>query len=129
MRLISKTFAALLGLSLFGCTSRPPPAPVQASTPSAPVLLVSLDGFRADYLELGITPNLARLARTGVRAEWMTPSYPSLTFPNHYTLVTGLRPDRHGVVHNTMEDATLGRFTIREAFGRLRPALEALTPG
>ncbi|KAF1055587.1 MAG: hypothetical protein GAK43_00382 [Stenotrophomonas maltophilia] len=42
----------------------------------------------------------------------MTPSYPSLTFPNHYTIVTGLRPDHHGIVNNSMEDAHLGRFTL-----------------
>ncbi|MEG3192568.1 alkaline phosphatase family protein [Lysobacter sp. D1-1-M9] len=127
MPLIPKAFAALLALSLIACASRPPAAPGQASTPaptpiptpSAPVLLVSLDGFRADYLELGITPNLARLAATGVRAEWMEPAYPTLTFPNHYTIVTGLHPDRHGIVHNTMRDIDLGRFSLgnREAVG------------
>ena len=60
-----------------------------------------------------------RIAREGVRAEWMTPSYPSLTFPNHYTIVTGLRPDHHGIVHNTMRDAKLGAFSLnnREAVG------------
>lgn len=87
--------------------------PAAAATPS--VLLVSIDGFRADYLDLGITPNLARLAREGVRADWLTPSYPSLTFPNHYAIVTGLRPDHHGVVHNTMRDEELGRFRIGNA--------------
>ncbi|MDQ3056884.1 MAG: ectonucleotide pyrophosphatase/phosphodiesterase, partial [Pseudomonadota bacterium] len=80
---------------------------------------MSLDGFRPDYLDLGITPNLSRLAREGVRADWMKTSYPSLTFPNHYTLVTGLRPDRHGIVHNTMRDAELGDFALskRDALG------------
>src|SRR5690606_37522117 len=43
----------------------------------------------------------------------MTPSYPSLTFPNHYTLVTGLRPDHHGIVNNTMRDPVLGDFSLR----------------
>ena len=85
----------------------------------APLLLVSIDGFRADYLDLGITPTLSRIAREGVRAAWMNPSYPSLTFPNHYTLVTGLRPDRHGIVHNTMADPGLGGFSLgnRDAVG------------
>lgn len=103
----------LTALLATACTTVPPPA-----APAA-VVLVSLDGFRADYLDLGITPNLSRLAREGVRAEWMTPSYPTLTFPNHYTLVTGLRPDRHGIVHNTMRDASLGRFSLgnRDAIG------------
>jgi predicted AlkP superfamily pyrophosphatase or phosphodiesterase len=54
-------------------------------------------------LNRGETPTLSRLAETGVLAE-VRPSFPSLTFPNHYSLVTGLRPDRHGVVNNRMED-------------------------
>ena len=83
------------------------------------VLLISLDGFRADYLDRGLTPRLSRIVREGVRAEWMTPTYPSLTFPNHYTVVTGLHPDHHGIVHNTMRDAKLGAFSLgnREAVG------------
>ena len=70
-----------------------------------PVILVSIDGFRADYMGRGATPVLDRLAASGVRAEGLRPSFPSLTFPNHYTLVTGLRPDRHGMVDNVMRDA------------------------
>lgn len=64
-------------------------------------------------------PNLSRLASSGVRAVGMRPSYPSLTFPNHYTLVTGLRPDHHGVIHNSMWDADLGEFRVanRDAVG------------
>jgi len=70
----------------------------------APVtILVSIDGFRPDYLERGITPNLERLRAGGVFAA-MRPSFPSKTFPNHYALVTGLRPDRNGIVSNKMED-------------------------
>ena len=79
------------------------------------VLLVSVDGLGAGMLDPAVAPRITGMADAGVRAAWMTPSYPSLTFPNHYTLVTGLRPDRHGIVHNTMEDATLGRFAIRDA--------------
>jgi predicted AlkP superfamily pyrophosphatase or phosphodiesterase len=63
-------------------------------------------------------PVLDAIAAGGVQAEWLTPSYPTLTFPNHYTLVTGLRPDRHGIVHNNMRDATLGRFVSKEASAR-----------
>lgn len=70
-----------------------------------PVILVSIDGFRADYLGKGSTPVLDSLAERGVRAEGLRPSFPSLTFPNHYTLVTGLRPDQHGMVDNVMRDA------------------------
>src|SRR5271168_1960309 len=69
-----------------------PTAPPPAAAPT-PVILVSIDGFRADYLDRGVTPNLKVLADGGARAERMLPSFPSLTFPNHYTLVTGLVPD------------------------------------
>jgi predicted AlkP superfamily pyrophosphatase or phosphodiesterase len=110
---------ALLSLLLAACAGTPT-AVTGASTPAArSVLLVSLDGFRAGDIDPVRTPVLARLAADGVRADWMTPSYPTLTFPNHYTMVTGLRPDRHGIVHNTMRDASLGRFRLadREAVG------------
>ena len=83
-----------------------PPTPVLADPTEqrAPVLvLVSIDGFRPDYLDRGITPNLSALAASGVSGP-MTPAFPSKTFPNHYSLVTGLRPDRHGIVDNDMED-------------------------
>lgn len=70
----------------------------------APVtILVSIDGFRADYLDRGLTPTLSALAAEGVRAP-MQPSFPSKTFPNHWTLVTGMVPDHHGIVANRIED-------------------------
>lgn len=53
-----------------------------------PLILMSLDGFRADYLDRGLTPSLKALADRGVHATYMVPSYPTLTFPNHYTIVT-----------------------------------------
>jgi len=112
--------ATILALSLTACSPPGSAAPQPAHrTGPAPVLLISLDGFRADYLQWGLTPNLTRLAREGVRADWMTTSYPSLTFPNHYSIVTGLRPDHHGIVHNTMRDARLGAFSLNnhEAIG------------
>lgn len=106
--------ALLASLAACGLATHSPRAPGPAAEERPYLLLVSIDGFRADYLDLGLTPNLQRLAGNGVRAQWMTPSYPSLTFPNHYTVVTGLRPDHHGVVHNTMSDAGLGDFRIRD---------------
>ncbi|QJB68405.1 ectonucleotide pyrophosphatase/phosphodiesterase [Parasphingorhabdus halotolerans] len=66
-------------------------------------ILISIDGFRPDYMDRGITPNLAALATAGVHAP-MRPSFPTKTFPNHWTLVTGKTPDNHGIVGNTMED-------------------------
>lgn len=77
-------------------------------------ILVSIDGFRADYLDRGDTPTLKALAESGARAS-MRPSFPSVTFPNHYTLVTGKRPDRNGIVGNTMLDPRVSteKFTMR----------------
>lgn len=69
------------------------------------VVLVSLDGFRYDYTRLYDAKNLMQLASTGASApDGMIPSYPSLTFPNHYTIVTGLYPEHHGIVANTFYD-------------------------
>lgn len=66
------------------------------------VILISLDGFHPDYLDKYPAPTLNMLAKQGVRAKWMTPSYPSLTFPNHYAIATGLYPDHNGIVANTI---------------------------
>uniref|UniRef100_A0A1X7UNL6 Extracellular Endonuclease subunit A domain-containing protein n=1 Tax=Amphimedon queenslandica TaxID=400682 RepID=A0A1X7UNL6_AMPQE len=65
-----------------------------------PVLIISLDGFRADYLYRGITPTIKSFASDGVQSEYMTPAFPSLTFPNHFTIVTGLHPESHGIISN-----------------------------
>ncbi len=78
---------------------------------SAQVILVSIDGYRADYIDRGHSPVLASLAAEGVHAAGMRPVFPSLTYPNHYTLVTGLYPDQHGMVNNTMHDPVLGDFS------------------
>jgi predicted AlkP superfamily pyrophosphatase or phosphodiesterase len=77
-----------------------------------PVILISIDGFRADYLDRGVTPTLASLAASGVRADALRPSFPTLTFPNHYTLVTGLYPDHHGIVDNRMTDPATGHTYV-----------------
>jgi predicted AlkP superfamily pyrophosphatase or phosphodiesterase len=76
-----------------------------------PLILVSIDAYRADYLDRGHSPVLAALADDGVRAKGMRPVFPSLTYPNHYTLATGLYPDQHGMVNNTMHDSVLGNFS------------------
>jgi predicted AlkP superfamily pyrophosphatase or phosphodiesterase len=114
-RLGTRLLAGATALSLAGCVypysppSLPPvtaPAPIAAAPAEAraPVMvLISIDGFRPDYLDRGVSPRLSALARGGATGS-MIPSFPSKTFPNHWTLVTGLVPDRHGVVANTMED-------------------------
>ncbi|WP_232068752.1 ectonucleotide pyrophosphatase/phosphodiesterase [Nitrospira sp. KM1] len=68
------------------------------------VLLVSLDGFRADYLDRYDLPNFRRLMREGARAQGLIPVFPSVTRPNHYSIVTGLYPERHGIVGHWFYD-------------------------
>jgi predicted AlkP superfamily pyrophosphatase or phosphodiesterase len=71
------------------------------------VVLVSLDGFRYDYVKKYSAPNIAAMAARGASApDGMLPSYPSTTFPNHLALITGLYPEHHGIVANTFYDPT-----------------------
>ena len=107
MASIRPLLAALLAIAVPAALSAAPPQtnPAPAETRAPITILISIDGFRADYLDRGVTPNLSALAASGVHAA-MRPSFPSKTFPNHWTLVTGLRPDRTGIVSNNMEDAT-----------------------
>jgi predicted AlkP superfamily pyrophosphatase or phosphodiesterase len=99
--------------ALAACVSAPAPT---TAPPPAPLILIGIDGFRADYIERGVTPTLSAIAQRGVRAEAMRPSFPSVTFPNHLTLVTGKRPDHHGIVGNVMEDPERpgAVFTLRD---------------
>ena len=105
-RMPIRRIAALtcLLLAFAGCATHP-----DAANPPT-LLLVSVDGLRPTDISAERMPALNALGEAGVRAQGMRPSYPSLTFPNHYAMVTGLRPDRHGIVHNSMWDRTLGKF-------------------
>lgn len=107
---LARLALVLVVLCLQACAS--PSLDTAAERRQGPVILVSIDGFRPDYLDRGLTPNLSALAADGVRGT-MRPSFPSKTFPNHYTLVTGLRPDRHGIVANTMIDPQMPGRTFR----------------
>lgn len=113
MKILFRLLACMLLLVVAGC-ARAPVSRAAMPASHAPLLLISIDGYRYDYLRRGLSPTLAALAKHGVRANGMQPSFPSLTFPNHYTLVTGLRPDHHGIVHNTMDDPALGHFTMKD---------------
>lgn len=73
------------------------------------VVLISADGFRADFTEKYDAKFLQSISKTGVRAKYMQPSYPSVTFPNHYTIVTGMYPSHHGLVDNTFIDVATGK--------------------
>lgn len=95
------------------------PSPVTATAPITgqrqPVtIMVSVDGLGANRLGKGLTPRIDALARGGV-AGAMRPSFPSNTFPNHVTLVTGLRPDRHGIVDQRMRDPARPGVTFRNS--------------
>ena len=83
--------------------ANPPNAAAQLSKPY--VVLVSLDGFRYDYAKRYGAKRLLQLAARGASApNGMMPAFPSLTFPNHYTIVTGLYPEHHGIVANSFYD-------------------------
>lgn len=98
--------------------SEPEPAtsPVWAESDRA-VVLVSLDGFRWDYRDRTETPSLDRLVAEGVHAEGLVPVFPSKTFPNHFTQVTGLYPHEHGIVGNSFYDEDLGASFDMEELG------------
>lgn len=101
MKQITRTALGSI-LILFVTISLAAQRPVENLKPT--VILISLDGFRYDYLDKFQPPTLNRLAREGVRAKWMIPSFPTKTFPNHYTIVTGLYPEHHGIVENNVYD-------------------------
>jgi predicted AlkP superfamily pyrophosphatase or phosphodiesterase len=96
------TLILVTGVSLWWLLRYPRRRPFADLKPT--LILISIDGFRADYFESYEHPALTALAQQGVRAKWMTPSYPSLTFPNHYAIATGLYPENHGIVANDFFD-------------------------
>jgi predicted AlkP superfamily pyrophosphatase or phosphodiesterase len=106
--MLRNAFGLLTGLLLCLGEARPSQINTGATLPTDDiVILLSIDGFRWDYIELHETPVIGQLAREGVRAGRMTPEFPTKTFPNHYTLVTGLRPESHGIVANWFFDPRL----------------------
>lgn len=104
-----RRFVAVVVVGVVACASARTKAESHRVPPHT-LVLISLDGFRWDYLQRPDARRLRELAARGVRAERMIPSFPSKTFPNHYTLVTGLYPEQHGIAANVMLDAALGRF-------------------
>ena len=101
--------ALLAASALFAaCAAAPgarPPFPPLAPDDAHPyVILVSFDAFRHDYIDRLHPPAIEALAARGVRAEALIPAFPSKTFPNHYTIATGLYPGHHGIVGNAFHD-------------------------
>lgn len=109
MTLTRRSFlGALLVCSLAACGGPPPLPPERAI-----LILISIDGFRPDYLDRFAPPALLKLANDGVRADGLIPQFPSKTFPNHYTIVTGLTLAHHGIISNNIRDAAIpGEFTL-----------------
>lgn len=101
---MKKYFEIVLLIIVIGFVSV---AKTQQEKPTPYVIMVSFDGFRHDYVEKFDAPNFKAFIKDGVAAEAMIPAYPSKTFPNHYSLVTGLYPDNHGLVDNTFYDKEL----------------------
>ena len=108
---LSAWTVVLAATAFLALAPRPALALQPSLAPPTPLILISIDGYRADYIDRGHSPALAALAAQGVRAKGMRPVWPSLTYPNHYTLVTGLYPDRHGIINNIMRDPVLGDFS------------------
>ena len=87
------------------------------------VVMISLDGFRHDYVEKHQAKRIGEIAKNGVRAEKMIPAYPSNTFPNHISLITGLLPVNHGIVNNAFYDKSrpagdsYARYSMGKGYG------------
>lgn len=109
-----------LVLVVVACVASLAGAPLSAQSAKPILVLISVDGFRYDYFDRAKAPNLKALAARGVRSQGLIPSFPSVTFPNHYTIVTGLVPDHHGIVANGMYDKSIGdaKFTMSSEISR-----------
>jgi predicted AlkP superfamily pyrophosphatase or phosphodiesterase len=112
--------ALAFAMAMGACRPGSPPFPSRSPVPrlARHVVLISLDGFRADYMTRPAAKHLRAIATRGVRAERMIPVFPSKTFPNHYSVVTGLTAEQHGIVANAMRDSVLGRFTTRDTIAQ-----------
>jgi len=111
-------FTALIGLIGGSVQGAQVFAAAVATAEKPLVLLISIDGFKPSYLSKSSAPNLFELANKGMMAQGLISAFPSVTFPNHVTIVTGQTPDHHGIVNNTMTDpGTTQRFSLgsREA--------------
>ncbi|MSU57961.1 MAG: alkaline phosphatase family protein [Pedosphaera sp.] len=114
MNLTLRRLLVSLSLAFLFFTARAATAPSVAPRDRI-LILISLDAFRWDYLQKFPTPNLKRLATGGVHAERLIPMFPTMTFPNHHTIMTGWRPAHHGVIHNNIYDpVTKGTFAFNK---------------
>uniref|UniRef100_A0A803VB00 Ectonucleotide pyrophosphatase/phosphodiesterase 3 n=1 Tax=Ficedula albicollis TaxID=59894 RepID=A0A803VB00_FICAL len=95
-----------------------------AGFPHPPLILFSMDGFRAEYLETwsSLLPNIEKLKMCGTHSKYMRAVYPTKTFPNHYTIVTGLYPESHGIIDNNMYDVGLNAHFSLSGEEKFKPA-------
>ncbi|QDO94597.1 alkaline phosphatase family protein [Formosa sediminum] len=106
-KICSLLLLVLMIFSFYSCTSSKTLGSETITTNSKAsqkkpyVILVSLDGFRWDYVDLYKPPHLTKFIEHGVKAESLIPAFPSKTFPNHYTIATGMYPDHHGLIGNS----------------------------
>jgi len=115
----TSTLGRLAGMACFawvaaasGCSPAPPASP--AGDPDArTVIVLSLDGTRPADVTPDTLPTLVALAQRGASSTGMVPVFPTNTFPNHVTLVTGVEPDVHGIVNNVFHDPERGLFRYR----------------
>uniref|UniRef100_A0A8C3TLC5 Ectonucleotide pyrophosphatase/phosphodiesterase 3 n=1 Tax=Catharus ustulatus TaxID=91951 RepID=A0A8C3TLC5_CATUS len=89
-----------------------------------PLILFSMDGFRAEYLETwsSLLPNIEKFKTCGTHSKYMRAVYPTKTFPNHYTIVTGLYPESHGIIDNNMYDVDLNAHFSLSGEEKFKPA-------
>jgi len=123
-----RRFSLLVFLLLFLC-SNPALSDTGSGGRNAPeqldkpyLVLISIDGFRWDYPDLYPTPAIDRIAGRGIKAEAMQPIFPSLTFPNHYSIATGMLPAHHGLVANEFPDEETGNWVTAEKQGMVTAA-------
>lgn len=95
-------------LMLFGSCSSDPH--IRKIPKNQYVVMLSLDGCRWDYPQMADMPNLESIARAGVKMGSLQPTFPSKTFPNHYSIATGLYPDHHGIIQNTFYDPEMDKY-------------------
>jgi predicted AlkP superfamily pyrophosphatase or phosphodiesterase len=122
---MQRRFLPILALLAALLTTSVAAAQTDAARPY--VVLVSLDGFRYDYAERYHADNLLAIGRAGAAAEGMIPSFPTVTFPNHISIVTGQYPEHHGVVGNSFWDParqemySMSRSSSESAFYTYKP--------
>ena len=115
-RKLMRAAIAAVVLASLACRSGSPPAPPPRPAAAQPrVIILGFDGFARRYLDTDSAPAIHAFARGGVTARWMTPSFPSLTFPNFYALATGLYPDHSGIVSNGFVDPSFDTAFLYKA--------------